>query len=336
MTTPGILANRSTLAAVNAQKPRLERLNAQLADLTEKLNTARAERVEATHARNQTRARYYNAEKQLGEHRALLPMLPPDPRRDQRIAAEAEDFRELGASFQHATAWAAAAAVVEKALVLEVDWCKQHIANVDRPANAGSYPVPVSGTGAELAIATSYVVISRRHGDDEPFERKLTARKAAGLIDAWQRYDWARVLRDAAGCLYIVTPWQQLELQPSTLEIAPNEGAVMKAALKAYGWKAMEDGDGCSYLALSVDPDKPLEDVYDGRWLLIASGEQADGPVSEHSEPWQLDVFEAGGPDEFVETLRIGSPGLSLAADSAECARAVAQYAARDESTPAA
>lgn len=334
MTTPGILANRSTLAAVNAQRPRLE---ARLAELTEKLTAASAERVQATHARNQARSKYDNARNELQEHRALLKVLPQDPRRDQRIAEEAEALKELQAACKYNAAWMAAAVAVEKALVLEVDWAKLDISNLGRPANDGGRPEPVTGTGDELAIATSYTVISWfRPRDTDPFEQKLSRRKAAGLINAWLQHDGAHVLRDAAGRLYISTPFHQIELQPSTLEVAPHEGDVLAAALAEYGWKSKIDGDMCSYLVLPVDPKRPLDDVYDGRWLLIASGESADLPVSEHAEPWQLDLYGPGDTDHYVDTLRIGSPGLSLAADSAECARAVAEYAARDESTPAA
>ncbi|MEU9925058.1 hypothetical protein AB0H51_27885 [Streptomyces griseoluteus] len=322
MINPGNFANMSTSAAAKAQRPRLE---AQLATLTARLGKAADETVVAQHLFNRVRAKFRNADQQVREHRELLPMLPADPRRDERIAEEAEAVEALQSELRYARAYLAAAKAAEEGWTLEADWCRQHIANLSRRSGTGR-PEPVTGAPETFVVATSYAATLRRDGK-EVSTRTLTTRKAVGLVDAWQRAQDARVLRDAAGCLSIESPGGVIELKPNTLQIAPNEGAVMAAALKAYGWSSFEDGDGCSYLALPVDPATPAGEVYGGPYMTIQSGEAADRPVSAHDEPWVLRLVRPGG--ESGTALYTGNPALTLAEDSAACARAVAEYAAR-------
>jgi outer membrane murein-binding lipoprotein Lpp len=323
MTSPGILAAQSTHAATAVKR---RHLLAELLGLGERLEAAAAERQAATHAANRARGLLDNQTAVLREHQAILPMLPPDPRRDERIAGDAAMVDDLRRAHLDARALAAAATVVEDALTMEVDWCRQRLLNLHRPAGIHhGQAEPVTGRAEEFVIATGYNVTLWRD-DVEKGTRHLPQRKAVGLVNAWQRTG-VPVLRDAAGGLFIASGQQAIELRPVTNLAARNEGRPMLAALGVYGWRAFSDRcDGRSFLALPLDPATPEAEAYAGPYLTIQSGEHATRPVQDHDEPWTLTPFDADGASG--EPLYIGDPALSLAADSAACARAVVEFAA--------
>jgi hypothetical protein len=332
MSSPAILGMKRTQASIAAKKRTLQ---AQLATLDERLKSIKTERVAATHRVNRLRGLHDNAAAQLEEHRELLSVLPEDPRRDERIAGEAKDVEALRRELPYARALAAAATVAEEAAMIDVDWCKQDLLNVDRsPRAQHGEAEPVSGRAESLSVAAGYELIHthRRWETGEWREMNryhLTQSKTTRLLDLWLRADGARVLRDAAGILFIARPEAVIELRPTSLRVAPNEGDVLVAALAAYGLKAFEGSeDGPTFLVVPLDPSTPESEMYNGPRLLISSGEDADRPVREHDEPWVTALYDADG--NHMDEVYAGEPGRSIAQDSASCARAIAEFAARD------
>jgi hypothetical protein len=323
MTTPNILAAQATQASITVKR---RPLLAELLELGERLTKASEERVTATHTANRARGLLDNATAQMREHQAMLPMLPADPRRNERIAGEAVVVETLRQAHLDARALAAATAVVEEALAMEVDWCRQRILNLHRPGTAShGEAVRVTGRAEEFVVAAAYSV-THWSGGAEKGTRHLTQRKAVGLVDAWQRTG-APVLRDAVGGLFIEPDGQVIELRPVTAPAVRHEARPLMAALGVYGWKAFIDHcNGRSFLAVALDPATPEAETYSGPYLTIQSGQHATRLVQAHDEPWTLTPFDADGASG--EPLYTGDPGLSLAADSAACARAAAEYAA--------
>ncbi|MER7937835.1 MULTISPECIES: hypothetical protein [unclassified Streptomyces] len=323
MTTPGILANRATHGAHAAQRAAI---SAQLTDLTARHPAAQDERVEAAHAQNRARGRLKNAEALHAAHRDLAPLLPSDPRRDERLAREAADLQALRADHLHASAWAAAARTAEDAIALEMGWRRHRIARIGGPTVDGRFE-PVSGRAEAIVVGQSYESVVRR-GDREPLHRVVDQRGAVAVIDSWRRAG-ARILHNPDGILRIVAGEQTIELTPNPLSIPPNEGAVASASLSAYGWTPVEfEEGGATYVVVPLDRSADDDQVFQNLHVGITSGgEVANRPIHLHDEPWVANLYDGEGA--WVSTLYEGDPRLSLPADSAACARAVADYAAR-------
>lgn len=321
--TPGILAERPTLAGITVKKRRMQE---ELAALNARLQAAAAERANAVHGVNRLRGLMDNATQQLAEHRALLPLLPPDPRRNDRIAREASALDHMHRRLPHAHALAAAATVAEEAAALEVDWCQQHILNLHRAHLPLQDAEPVTGRAEDIAVARHYEV-SLAPGDGPENRRKLTQRKAAGLLDAWMRAPGVTVLRDGAGRLFIQAPGRPIELRPTTLRVPPTAADVLTAALAAYGRDAYEESEGGrTFLMLPVRAETRRAETYAGPYFTIRAGQNVAQPAHTRTEPWTLTLVDALGAEEV---LYAGEPGSSVAVDSAACAQAVAEYAAR-------
>lgn len=112
-------------------------------------------------------------------------------------------------------------------------------------------------------------------------------------------------------------------------EVAPvlTEGDVLRAALGALGYSVYADEErGFTWLVVPLDPDTAEADMYDGLHFRISSGERADRPATEHDEPWGAGLHNSEA--DHILTLDAAPDGLTLAEESAHCARAIAQYAA--------
>ncbi|MCX4784125.1 hypothetical protein [Streptomyces sp. NBC_01264] len=106
------------------------------------------------------------------------------------------------------------------------------------------------------------------------------------------------------------------------------EADVMSAALRLHGYPARLHGDGgTTFFAVPLDPETPADDVFLHAHFLIASGERADRPVTEHDEPWSAALYEGGR--EYVDVIYAGKPGLSIEKDAEACVLAVVEHAAR-------
>lgn len=112
---------------------------------------------------------------------------------------------------------------------------------------------------------------------------------------------------------------------PAPAGSVPLEADTLRAALRALGFSVYEDGDGgFTWLVVPLAKDTAEEDMHSGLHFRIASGERADRPAAEHEEPWTAHVYDGNG--NYVDLLRAPA-GLSLAEESALCARAVNDYA---------
>ncbi|MER5482605.1 hypothetical protein ABT024_05225 [Streptomyces sp. NPDC002812] len=249
--------------------------------------------------------------------------LPPSAGRSEDLERRKADLRDREERHRFANAEYAGAELVERA-------AQQAVARATESANA---PFPHHGDPrAELlpptdrASALFYTVTSYRPNRrgawvaGERLDRK--AQWVNSLIATWRNQPGAQVLRDSSGTLFIATSSLFIEMKP-VVEPEVEEGDVLVAALKAYGWDAEKDDEGgATHVIVFLDPTRHDQTPYPGRYVMIAA--DVDRPIVEHDAPWTADLFGTDG--EYVKTIYEGSEAIGIVSDSARCARALTQY----------
>lgn len=120
-------------------------------------------------------------------------------------------------------------------------------------------------------------------------------------------------------------------------ESALTEADVLRGALSMHGLTAYSGGEGgVSWLVVPFNRHTSEDFARLEPHFLISSGEDAHRPMAQHDEPWSAALYDGLG--DYVDTVDGAPAGMSLAEDSAHCARVIAEYIAAHRSdwiTPA-
>ncbi|MFD7764112.1 hypothetical protein [Streptomyces microflavus] len=319
MSSPSELATMATKPRRDAQRAAEKQ---RLIDLRTRIS---AELATTRATVNTLRSKADSEQREAAEQRALRMLYPQtSPLPPSEVSAD------LAEAIALASAHGAAARAAYESAELEYAWFRRHTATQRAGRKPGAAEM---AHGRRDVVAPGYVVSQlRRRGADSPMAAidtwTVSKTRARSLIGAWMRSETGWVLRDDDERLFVATPKMVLEFLPTDVAPPHTEGDVLRAALESYAFPSFLDHEGgCTWIVVPLDPQRSVDDAYQGAHVRISSGERADRVASQHDEVWGASVYDADAG--YVTTLDPAPAGSSLAEDSAICASRIATYADR-------
>ncbi|MEU3500194.1 hypothetical protein ABZ726_05290 [Streptomyces hundungensis] len=320
MTTPDKLASQRTAQ----QRRTLLQTEAERCAAAEQA----CKEAKAAHARQQQSN--HNKQRVLKALLRNVRDMPFKEDRNRAVATLRNDIANGENEARETAALVAATSVAAQAARLELTALRDRQAQESLPVGSLGL-AEVATAGPLVTAADGYKATMLRPGWRRPEEgpEVWSYERAENVLSQWSHVPSAWVLRDGDGNLFMASPDVRIELHPVTAPV-PNEGDVLRAAFRAYGWPSIEAGQGgVTSVVVPLDPTTPEEAIYEWPHIIIDSDERADRPVAEHCMPWSAHLYDEEGC--YVDEVFATTVGGDAARDAVACAAGVASWIERQQ-----